>query len=134
MAGVDAGWDRFVSTRGSGVAVCAGINPQQGMSVPPTRNGPSLFCPRVRGLTTVCIIIILVCCVRVFQERDTSFLYFKASICLGLESSRHSATSLSQSWRNSNPEKFYLRLVFGKSNNRTWYSLLATSMALSGRK
>ena len=134
MAGVDAGWDGFASTRDSGVAVFAGINRQRGVSVPPTRNGRSLFCPRVRGLTTVCIIIILVCCVRVFQERDTSFLSFKASVCLGLESSRHSATSLSKSWRNSNPEKFYLRLVFGKSNNRTWYSLLATSMALSGRK
>ena len=97
VAGVDAGWDGFASTRDSGVAVFAGINRQRGVSVPPTRNGRSLFCPRVRGLTTVCMTIILVCCVHVFQERDTSFLSFKASVCLGLESSRHSATSLSRS-------------------------------------
>ena len=66
MAGVDAVWDGFASTRDSGVAVFAGINRQRGVSVPPTRNGRSLFCPRVRGLTTVCIIITLVCAVFVF--------------------------------------------------------------------
>ena len=64
------------------------------------------------------------CCVHVFQERDTSFLSFKASVCLGLESSRHSATSLSQSGRNSNPLRNYICDWFlGKQQS---YLVLAT--------
>ena len=46
VVGVDVGWDAFAGTWDSGVPVCAGINQQRGVSVPPTPNGRSLFCPR----------------------------------------------------------------------------------------